>query len=107
MARPRAHSELNSSIPPEWDYHNAKGGHDNAQGDVRHVFGVGLATLEFETAVVSRQRPREPNEHLPERRVDIEVKLALEVVRAELAKVGLVPDDDGRLADFVEPRPAR
>ena len=107
MARPRAHPELNSSKVPEWDHHNAKGGHDDAHGDVRHVVGVGLAALEFETAVVSRQQPREPDERLPERWVDIEVKLTLEVVRAGLAKVRFVPDDDGRLADFVEPGPAR
>ena len=107
MARPRAHPELNSSIPPEWDHHYAEGGHDDAHGDVRHVVGISLAALEFETAVVSRQQAREPDKHLPERRVDIEVKLALEVVRAELAKVGLVPNDDGRFSDFVKPRPAR
>src|ERR1700761_1980853 len=101
MARPRAHDEFNSSIPPEWDHHNAKGGHDDAHGDVWHVVGVGLAALEFETAVVSGQQAREPDEHLPEGWVDIEVKLALEVVRAELAKVRFVPDDDGRFSDFV------
>jgi hypothetical protein len=38
--------------------------------------------------------------------VHVKVKLALEVVRAKLAKVRLVPDDDGRLADLVVPRPA-
>ena len=37
----------------------------------------------------------------------VEVELALEVVRAELAEVRLVPDDDVRLADRVEARPAR
>lgn len=107
MARPRAHAEFDGSIPSEWDHQNAKGGQDDAHGDVRHTVGVGLAALKFVAAVVSRQQPREPDEHLPERRVDIEVKLALEVVRTELAKVRLVPDDDGRLADFVEPCPAR
>ena len=78
-------------------------GHDDTHGVVRHVVGVGLTALEFEAAVISGQQPREPDEHIPERRVDIEAKLALEVVRTELAKVGLVLDDDGRLADFVEP----
>ena len=107
MARPRAHSKLDGSIPPEWDHQNTKSGHDNTHGDVRHIVRVGLAALKFEVAIVSRQQPREPDEHLPERRVDIEVKFALEVVRTELAKVRLVPDDEGRLADFVEPCPTR
>ena len=107
MARPRAHAELNSSIPPAWDHQNAKGGHDDAHGDVRHVAGVGLTALKFEAALISGQRPHEPDEHIPERRVGIEAKLALEVVRTELGKVGLVPDNHGRLAEFVEPRRAR
>jgi hypothetical protein len=94
MARPRAHAELDGSIPPEWDHQNAKGGHDDAHGDVRHVVGVSLAALKFEVAVVPRQQPCEPYEHLPKRRVHIEIKLALEVVRAKLAKVGLIPDDE-------------
>lgn len=105
MARPRAHTKFHGSIPPEWDHQNAKGGHDDAHGDIRHIFGVGFAALKFEAAVISGQQPRKPDEHLPERWVDIEVKLALEVVRTELAEVRLVPDDEGRLADFVEPRP--
>lgn len=36
----------------------------------------------------------------------IKVKLALEVVRAKLAKVRLVPDHVRRFANLVEPRPA-
>lgn len=37
----------------------------------------------------------------------IKVEFLLEVVRAELAKVRLVPHDDGRVPNFVEARPAR
>ena len=95
MARPRAHAELDGSIPPKWDHQNAKGGHDDAHGDVGHVVGISLAALKFEAAVISRQQPCEPDEHFPERRVYIEVKLALEVVRAKLAKMRLIPDDEG------------
>lgn len=94
MARPRTHAKLDCSIPPEWDHQNAKGGHEDAHGNIGHSVGVGLAALEFEVTVVSRQQPCEPDEHFPEGWMDIEVKLALEVVRAELAKVCLVPDDD-------------
>jgi hypothetical protein len=36
----------------------------------------------------------------------IEIELALEVVRAEFSKVGLVPDDDVRFTYLVEARPA-
>jgi hypothetical protein len=38
--------------------------------------------------------------------MDIEIELALEVMRAKLAKVSFVPDDDVRCANFVEPCPA-
>lgn len=36
----------------------------------------------------------------------VEVKLALEVMRSKLAEVGLVPDDDVGMPNFVEPCPA-
>ena len=37
----------------------------------------------------------------------IKVKLALEVVRAKLAKMRLVPDNEGSLANLMVPCPAR
>lgn len=38
--------------------------------------------------------------------MNIEIKLAFEVMRAEFSKVGLIPDDDVGCANFVEPCPA-
>jgi hypothetical protein len=38
--------------------------------------------------------------------MNVEVELALEVVRAEFAKVGFVPDDETCFPDFVEAGPA-
>jgi hypothetical protein len=38
--------------------------------------------------------------------MNIEVKLAFEIMRAEFSEVGFIPDDDVGCADFVEPCPA-
>ena len=107
MARHGAHPELNSGVPPERHERDAERGEHDAHGHVRHRLGVRRAALERERAVVPGQQADEADEHLAQRRVHVEVELALEVVRAELAEVRLVPDDDVRLADRVEARPAR
>ena len=107
MTRHPAHAQLHSRIPPEWDKRNTERGKYDTHGDVRHSVGVSRPALEAKCAVVAREQAGEADEHLPERGVDVEVELAFEVVRAELAKVRLVPDDDVRLADLVEARPAR
>ena len=107
MARPRAHAELDGSIPSEWDHQDTEGGHDDAHGNVRHVFWVHLPALELIAAIVPRHQTGKPDEHLPERRMHVKVKLALEVVRTKLAKVRLVPDHVRRLADLVISCPAR
>jgi hypothetical protein len=107
VARPRAHTELDGSVPSEWDHQDTKGGHDDTHGNVRHVLWVHLPALELIAAIIPRQQAGKPDEHLPERRVHVEVKLALEVVRAKLAKVRLVPNHVRRLADLVISGPAR
>jgi hypothetical protein len=106
VARSRTHTEFDSGVPPEGNHQDAKGCHDDADGDVWHFSRVHLSAFKFKATVVPRKQTSESDEHLPERRVHVKVKLALEVVRAKLAKVRLVPDDDGRLADLVVPRPA-
>lgn len=106
MARPRAHAKLDGGVPSERDHQDAKSGQDDAHGDIGYMLGVHFAALELIAAVVPRQQTSEPDEHLAEWGVHIKVKLALEVVRAKLAKVRLVPDHVRRLADLVEPRPA-
>lgn len=58
-------------------------------------------------AVVASEQPNKTDKHLPERGVHIEVELALEIVRAEFAKVRLIPDDNVGFADAVKARPAR
>ena len=64
----------------------AKGGVEQAHESVVELFGVCLAGLELEGAVVVGEVAGEANKHLSERRVDIEVELALEVVGTELAE---------------------
>ena len=61
MARPRAHTELDSGVPPERNHQNAKGSHDNAHGDVRHLLGVHLSALKFIAAVVPGEQTGEPD----------------------------------------------
>jgi|SRR5712671_2433375 len=107
MASPCAHAKLDSGVPSERDHQHTKGGKEDAHGDVGDVLGIHLPALELVAAVISRQQAGEPDEYLSERGMHVEVKLALEVVRAELAKVRLVPDYEWGLADFVKTRPAR
>ena len=106
VTRHPAHPQLDRSIPPQRHHRDTKRGEHDTHGDVRDRLRVGRAAREVERAVVACQQAGEADEHLPERWVHVEVELALEVVRAELAKVCLVPDDDVRLADLVEPGPA-
>jgi hypothetical protein len=74
--------------------HGAERGVEEAHVGVVELFRVGLAGLELEGAVVVCQPAGQADEHLSEGRVDIEVELAFEVVRAELAEVGFVPGDN-------------
>jgi hypothetical protein len=64
----------------------AEGGIEQAHEGVVELFRVGLAGLEFEGAVVVGEVAGQADEHFAERRVDIEVELALEVVRTKLAE---------------------
>jgi hypothetical protein len=64
----------------------AKGRVEQAHESVVELFGVCLAGLELEGAIVVGEVAGEANKHLSKRRVDIEVELALKVVGTELAK---------------------
>lgn len=71
-------------------------GHGNAHGSPESVelahegvvdfLGVGLAGLELERSIVTGKQSAQTNEELSGRRVDIEVKLALEVVATKLSE---------------------
>lgn len=71
-----------------------------AHADVRHMArGVAVANrLERELAVKPDEPAREPEEQLRERRVHVEVVLAHDVVRRELAEVDLVEPARGASA---------
>lgn len=71
-----------------------------AHKDVVDLLGVSLTRLELEGTVVSSQITRKANQHLSQRRVDIEVELALQIVRAKFSKMRLVPGDNGRKTDL-------
>jgi hypothetical protein len=107
MAGAPAHPKLDGGVPAERDHSDTEAGEEDAHADVRDVVGVYLSALKLELAVPAGQKAGEPDQHLSERWMDVEVELALDVVPAELAEVGLVPDDVVRMTDAVEARPAR
>jgi len=86
--------QLLGSEVRERNAERAKGGVEQAHESVVELFGVCLAGLELEGAVVVGEVAGEANKHLSKRRVDIEVELALEVVRTELAEAVIEPVSD-------------
>lgn len=86
--------QLSSGEVGERDAEGTEGGVEQAHESVVELFGVGLAGLEFEGAIVVGEVARKANKHLAERRVDIEIELALEVVGTEFteAVIELVSD---------------
>ena len=95
MTRSPTQSELDASIPRKRDHQHAKRGHEHAHSNIWHILRVPFAAFEFKVAIVARQQAGETDEHLAQGWMYIEVELALEVVAAELAEVGLVPYDNG------------
>ena len=71
------------------------------------MFRILLSTLELEASIIPGQQPRKPNKHFPQRRMDVKVELAFQVVRTELSEMGFIPDDDVCLADAMEAGPTR
>jgi len=63
---------------------------------------IRLPTLEIITTIVPRQEAHKTDNHLPKRRVHIKIKLAFEVMRAKLSKVGFIPYNDVGGTYFVE-----
>ena len=70
----------------ERDAECAKGGVKQAHERVVELFRVGLAGLEFEGTIVVCEVAGQTDEHFAERRVDIEVELAFEVVGTEFTE---------------------
>jgi hypothetical protein len=81
-----AEVELLGRVVSDWHAHCTKGGVENAHECVVQVFWVSLTRLEFEGTVVASEVAGETDEHLSERRVNIKVEFALEVVGTELAE---------------------
>jgi hypothetical protein len=70
----------------ERDAEGAKGRVEQAHESVVELFRVGLAGLELEGAIVVCEVAGQTDEHFAERRVDIEVELAFEVVGTEFTE---------------------
>ena len=86
------------------DAQRAEGRIKKTHESVVQLLRVGFARLKLKGAIVTGHVARQADQHFAERRVDVEVKLALEVVRAELAKMRLIPRDDGREANLPHAR---
>ena len=78
--------ELSRGEVGQGDADNTKGGIEDTHDSVVDFLGVFLARLELERTVVSSKNSGETNEHLAQRRVNIEVVLMLDIVASELAK---------------------
>lgn len=89
MPRKPTPTHLTSRPPRQRDQHHAKARQHDTHSRVWQVGGVLDARLEFKTAIVAGQETRETDEHLAERRVDIKVEVAVDVVGAELAEMRL------------------
>lgn len=106
MTRPPTHPKLHGSIPPKRDHSHTKRRQHNPHRDIRHLIRVNLPTLKLEAAIVACQQACKTDEHLAEGWMHVEIELALEIVRAEFAEMGFVPDDDVGSTNFVEAGPA-
>jgi len=95
-----AEVELLCSVVGQGDAQSTESCVELAHEDVVDLLGISLTRLELEGTVVTGQITRKANQHLSQRRVDIEVEFALEVVRAKFAKMRLVPGDNGRKTDL-------
>jgi len=102
MRCPHTHTKLHRRVPRQGNHQDAEGRHHDSHRNVGHRVRVGIARLELETTVITGEQARQSNEHFAEGRVDVEVELALEIVRSEFAKVCLIPDDSVVGADTVE-----
>ena len=74
------------SVVGQWDADGTEYRVEEAHEGVVQLLGVCFARLELKRSVVSCKVSGETDQHLAERRVDIEVKLALEIVGTELAE---------------------
>lgn len=83
-----------------WDAQSSECRIENSHEGVVQFRWISLAGLEFERTVVSSQISRQTNQHLSQWRMDIEVKLPLQVMRAEFAKMSFVPCHNRRQANL-------
>ena len=103
MARPLVHTQHYSGISGQRHHTNPKRGKYNTYGNIWDT--VDLSTLELEAPIVTCKQTGKTYKHLAKRRMNIKVKLALEIMRAEFAKVGFIPNDNIGCTLLKLPRP--
>lgn len=84
-----AEIQIASSVVGKRDTDYTKQGIESAHKGIIHIFGVLLAGLEFKGSVVAGKIARKANQHLPQGRMHIEVKLAFQIVRTKFTEAKL------------------
>lgn len=90
--------QFDGSKPGQWHHQHAKHGHHDPHGNIWYIGRIDLSGFELVVAVVSGQHTSQPHKHLAQWGMHIEVKRPFDVVRAELAKMGL-RNGDMRIRD--------
>jgi hypothetical protein len=81
-----AEIHLPSRIVCKRNTHDPESRIEHAHEGVVDVFWIGLAGLELERPIVTGQVTGQTNQHLSQGRMNVEVELALQVMRAEFSK---------------------
>src|ERR1700761_1880140 len=102
MTSTTAQAQRLSCIPPQRHHPNTEGCQHYSHGHVRHFCRIFRSAFELETAIVSRQETSQANEHFSERRVNVEVELPFQIMRAKFSEVSLIPNHEGRLSNVMK-----
>jgi hypothetical protein len=99
-------SHFTRGPPGDGNERNPKTGQHDPHGSIWDICGIFDSRLEVESTIVARQKTGETDQHLAERRVDIKVKVPVDVVRSEFSKVCLSgispsPSHRHRIADLI------
>lgn len=78
--------ELAGGVVGQGDRDGSKESIECSHHCVVQLFRVRLPRFEFKRSIVACEVPRQPNQHLSEGRMHIEIEFALEVVRTEFPK---------------------
>lgn len=84
--RDSSEPEFARSVIRQWHTNGTKEGVEDPHEHVVHIFWVFLSGFELEGSVITSEVAGQAHQYLPQRRVDIEIELALQVMGTELAE---------------------